>query len=123
VQTAYNSETATLSESVIFEYADASGMSYRTVDKNGAAVATGDGGEGSSIETDPLGGSVGTFTPYFQPVIWQPEPDQPLLLPFGSGGGPGIPGQDFGSLYATFGSRIADLPGFGTNWGSFLQLV
>jgi len=30
--------------------------------------------------------------------------------------------QSFDSLYSTFGSRIADLPGFGTNWGSFAEL-
>ena len=28
----------------------------------------------------------------------------------------------FESLYETFGSRIADLPGYGTEWGSFAQL-
>lgn len=30
---------------------------------------------------------------------------------------------DFASLYAVFGSRVADLPGFGTNWGSFGDLA
>jgi len=95
VQTAYNTATATLSESVIFEYSDASGMSYRTVNKDAAAVAYGDGGEGSPIETDPLGGSVGLSTPYFEPVIWEPEPEQPMLMPFNSGGSNG-PGQDLG---------------------------
>ncbi|MGD9631098.1 MAG: hypothetical protein AB7V18_17815 [Pyrinomonadaceae bacterium] len=30
---------------------------------------------------------------------------------------------DFGSLYSFYGSRVADLPGFGTNWGSFTELA
>lgn len=96
-------------------------MSSRTTDKLGAAVATGDSGEGSPIETDPLGGSVGTMTPYFEPIVYAPDPEYPDLIPF-STGGHNMPGQDFASLYAFFGSRIADLPGFGTNWGSFLAL-
>jgi hypothetical protein len=29
---------------------------------------------------------------------------------------------DLASLYAVFGSHVADLPGFGTNWGSFGEL-
>ncbi|MGD9631094.1 MAG: discoidin domain-containing protein [Pyrinomonadaceae bacterium] len=122
VQTAYASESASLNESVLFEYSDVLGMSYRTTDKNATAVAYGDGGEGSPIETDPLGGSVGTSTPYIEIAApWAPEPEYPELLPFIVGGeGPMTP--DFGSLYSTFGSRIADLPGFGTNWGSFTDL-
>ncbi|MGD9631097.1 MAG: hypothetical protein AB7V18_17810 [Pyrinomonadaceae bacterium] len=81
VQTAYASESASLNESVLFEYSDVLGMSYRTTDKNAAAVATGDGGEGSPIETDPLGGSVGTSTPYIEePIIYEPDPEYPELL-------------------------------------------
>ncbi|HQU94327.1 MAG TPA: hypothetical protein PLK77_18670 [Pyrinomonadaceae bacterium] len=123
VQTAYAASNATLSESVLFEYSDTFGMSYRTTDKNAAAVAVGDGGEGSPIETDPLGGSVGTSTPYIEePIIYQPEPEYPELRPFEIAGGQEMMESNFASLYATFGSRIADLPGFGTNWGSFAQL-
>lgn len=123
VQSAYASATATLNEFVLFEFSDSSGMSYRTVDKNGAAVAAGDGGEGSPIETDPLGGSIGTSTPYVEIIVpYEPDPEYLDLIPFGTGG-PEVPGMDFASLYATFGSRIADLPGFGTNWGSFLHLA
>ncbi|MEQ1762142.1 MAG: hypothetical protein ABL984_03245 [Pyrinomonadaceae bacterium] len=123
VQTAYATPVATLAESVVFEYSDALSMSYRTTDKDASAVATGDGGEGSPIETDPLGGSVGTSSPYLlDPIIYEPDPGFPDLQPFPSDG-PTMPGPDFGSLYATFGSRIADLPGFGTNWGSFSELA
>jgi hypothetical protein len=107
---------------VVFEFADASGMSTRTTDKDGVPVAWGDGGEGSPIETDPLGGSVGTHTPYITIVPpYDPDPNFPDLIPFRNQE-PGMPGMDFGSLYSFFGSRIADLPGFGTNWGSFVQL-
>lgn len=124
VQTAYATPSATLNESVLFEYSDALNMSYRTTDKNEAAVAFGDGGEGSPIETDPLGGSVGTSTPYFEPILYEPAPEFPLLETFIpiDGQNP-IFQQDFASLYAFFGSRVADLPGFGTNWGSFSDLA
>ncbi len=50
-------------------------------DKLGAATASGDGGEGSPVETDPLGGSVGTSTPYIQQFNsgWEPSPEYPML--------------------------------------------
>ncbi len=56
-------------------------MSQRTTDKLGAAAASGDGGEGSPVETDPLGGSVGTSTPYIQQFNsgWEPSPVYPML--------------------------------------------
>ncbi len=83
-QSAYGSDTASLNEAVIFEYTDASGMSQRTTNKLGAAVASGDGGEGSPVETDPMGGSVGTSTPYIQQFNsgWEPSPEYPMLLPY-----------------------------------------
>ncbi len=84
VQSAYGSDTANLNEAVFFEYTDASGMSQRTTDKTGAAVSTGDGGDGSPVETDPLGGNVGTYTPYIELSSsgWDPQPEYPMLLPF-----------------------------------------
>jgi hypothetical protein len=101
----------------MFEFSDASGMSYRTTDKVGVAAATGDGGEGSPIEIDPLGGSVGMFTPYITLSGGAYTPRYPDLIQPYDVSEPS--GPDFSSLYATFGSRTADLPGFGTNWGSF----
>ncbi len=83
VQSAYASDTANLNEAVFFEYTDASGMSQRTTDKLGAATASGDGGEGSPVETDPLGGSVGTSTPYLEQLPqFQPGEKYPMLLPY-----------------------------------------
>lgn len=93
-------------------------MSYRTTNKLGHAAAYGDGGEGSPIETDPLGGNVGVYTPFITLIIPY-DPEFPEMQPYNPGG---APGQSFSSLYATFGSRIADLPGFGTMWGSFSDL-
>ncbi len=118
VQSAYASEAGTLNEVVLFEFSDASGMSYRTTNKLGEHAATGDGGEGSPIETDPLGGNVGTYTPFLTLVV-PFDPEYPELQTYNNGYSPA---SNFSSLYATFGSRIADLPGFGTNWGSFAQL-
>ncbi len=123
VQSAYASETAALSELVLFEFSDSSGMSYRTTDTLGELAATGNGGEGAPIETDPLGGSVGTHTPYvtlggggggFGPRF-------PQLQPFNYSENPS--GPNFESLYAVYGSHVVDLPGFGTNWGSFADLA
>ncbi len=56
-------------------------MSQRTTNKLGAATASGDGGDGSPVETDPLGGSVGTSTPYIQQFNsgWEPSPEYPML--------------------------------------------
>jgi hypothetical protein len=120
VQQAYATETATLDELVMFEFSDASGMSYRTTDKVGVAAATGDGGEGSPIEIDPLGGSVGMFTPYITLSGGAYTPRYPDLIQPYDVSEPS--GPDFSSLYATFGGRTADLPGFGTNWGSFAAI-
>ena len=79
-QSAYGSDTATLNEAVFFEYSDASGMSRRTTDKIGAAVAYGDGGEGSPVETDPMGGMFGTSTPYSELLPpYNPAPEYPML--------------------------------------------
>lgn len=79
-QTAYSSETASLQEAVIFEYSDASGMTQRSTDRNGFSVASGDGGEGSPVETDPLGGNVGTSTPYIEIIQpYEPSPEYPML--------------------------------------------
>lgn len=119
VQTAYYTETSPLNESVIFEYSDAMGVSYRTTDKMGNAVAYGDGGEGSPVETDPLGGSVGMSSPYFEEPVYIPQPEYPELQPYSP---PDLFAPDFSALYASLGSRVADLPGFGTNWGSFSEL-
>jgi hypothetical protein len=122
VQTAYSSTTAQLNETVIFEYSDAMGMSYRTVDENGDPVASGDGGEGSPIETDPLGGSVGLFSPYLLTIPpYNPNPRFPDLKTFNLSQEPEQM-FSFNSLYSLYGSRIADLPGFGTNWGTFAEL-
>ncbi len=118
VQTSYAYETAQLNELVLFEFSDTSGMSYRTTNKTGEAAATGDGGEGSPIETDPLGGSVGTFTPFIS-LVEPYHTEYPQLQPYIPHE---LPAPDFTSLYTVFGSSIADLPGFGTNWGSFSQL-
>jgi len=118
VQSAYASETAQLNEVVLFEYSDASGMSYRTTNKLGEHAATGDGGEGSPIETDPLGGNIGTYTPFIT-LIEPFDPEYPELQTYNNGY---FPQSNFSSLYASLGSRIADLPGFGTNWGSFAEL-
>jgi hypothetical protein len=117
VQSAFPSDTAALSETVVFEFSDASGMSYRTRDSLGNPAATGDGGEGAPIETDPLGGNVGTHTPYitFSGGYHTSYPDLQVYNTYDYD----LANPDFSSLYATFGSRIADLPGFGTNWGSF----
>ena len=71
----------TPSEAVFFENSDASGMSRRTISSTGVAFE-GDGGEVSPVEADPMGGNVGTTTPYLE--ILQPyEPPQefPDLLP------------------------------------------
>ena len=54
-QSAYASDTATLQEAVFFEYTDASGMSQKTTDRLGSAVASGDNGEGPPVEADPMG--------------------------------------------------------------------
>ncbi len=83
VQSAYASDAASLQEAVFFEYTDASGMSQRTTDKLGAATASGDGGESSPVETDPLGGNVGTYTPYVELLPpFDPLPEYPMLQPY-----------------------------------------
>ncbi len=123
IQNAYASETATLNEAVMFEFSDLSGTSWRTTKKDGHLVALGYGGEGSPIETDPLGGSIGLITPFVELTPpgggYTPDPEFPMLHPFRD-----LPDNapDFAGLYSTYGSHIADLPGFGTNWGSFSQL-
>ncbi|CAN5353222.1 hypothetical protein BH10ACI2_BH10ACI2_00050 [soil metagenome] len=82
-QSAYASETSSLNESVFFEYIDASGMSQKTTDKEGSPVAYGDGGDGSPVETDPLGSNAGTANPYYDIQVYNPDPDyQNLLLPY-----------------------------------------
>lgn len=81
-QSAYSSDTATLFESVFFEYTDASGMSQKTTDRFGTPVAYGDGGEGSPVEADPMGSNAGTSTPYVEPIQYNPDPDYPNLLLF-----------------------------------------
>ena len=69
-------------ETVFFEHSDASGMSQRTTDKLGNAVAEGINGEGTPVETDPLGNNVGTTTPYVNDLIeYNPDPQYPMLLP------------------------------------------
>ena len=45
-------------------------------------MATGDGGEGSPAELDPLGSNVGTSTPYFEPLVYNPGPEYPMLLSY-----------------------------------------
>ena len=81
-QSAYSSDTAQLNEAVFFEYTDASGMSQRTTDKTGAAVASGFNGEGAAVELDPLGGNVGLYSPYFT-FVNPPAPEDPSLFLLG----------------------------------------
>ena len=52
-------------EHVYFQHTDASGMSYRTANADGTVIGN-SRTEGAAAELDPLGGNVGTFTPYFQ---------------------------------------------------------
>ena len=56
-------------------------MSQRRTDKTGAACAACDGGEGSPIARDPMGNNVGTASPYFEPVVYNPDPNYPQLQP------------------------------------------
>ena len=68
-----------VAESVMFEYADASGMSSRRGDRTGFVFA-GDGGESSPVETDPMGGNVGASTPYIEVLPpYQPPEEFPML--------------------------------------------
>ncbi|HBB87134.1 MAG TPA: hypothetical protein DC047_05925 [Blastocatellia bacterium] len=74
-------------------------------------------------ELDPVGGDVGTY----QPLEDDPGQDFPLhhgslSQPFDHCSAAGLPDVCSGSAYAFWGSRIADLPGFGTNWGSMVEL-
>ncbi len=65
---------------VNFQYADASGFSQRSANKDGNVLLYFDG-EGSAVENDPLGGNVGIYTPYITFYTEPLEPDSPLLQP------------------------------------------
>ena len=82
-QEVYNNGSSQPYETVFFEHSDASGMSRRTADKLGNAVAEGINGEGTPVETDPLGNNVGITTPYIQPEEfgggYNPDPLYPML--------------------------------------------
>ena len=67
-----------VNEHVYFQHTDASGMSYRTA-RADATVIGNSGTEGAAAELDPLGGNVGTFTPYFQFNTSPIEPAKPTL--------------------------------------------
>lgn len=119
-------------QSVQWHHYDSSNASYRATD------ATGQGHWNAAKELDPLGGNAGLVKPF----TWNVPDRRGLPVPFpefadmltNPGGGcaaRGMPsschgaGQDGrgGPDFAFWGSRIADLPGFGTNWGSLGELA
>ncbi len=63
-------------KTVNFEHFDASGMSYKTTDSTGN-VAGYSGTDFSPGELDPMGGNMGTETPYVEPL--NPEPLSPEI--------------------------------------------
>ncbi|MBX3297465.1 MAG: discoidin domain-containing protein [Acidobacteria bacterium] len=66
----YNSTTT---ESVYWHHADASGMSHRTSFTNGTVSHGAGNYDGTPADTDPLGGNMGTSTPYIE-LIEPPPP-------------------------------------------------
>jgi len=82
-----------------------------------------DARDAGRIELDPMEGDVGTF----QPLEDDPGQDFPLQhgrlsQPFDHCSEAGLPSICGSDAYTDWGSRIADLPGFGTNWGSMVDL-
>ncbi|MGH9948998.1 MAG: hypothetical protein ACRD6X_17645 [Pyrinomonadaceae bacterium] len=67
-------------ESVLFRQSDASGMSIKSTGTNGVASG-GNGYEGAPAELDPLGGNVGTESPYINPS-GEPCLGCDILLPY-----------------------------------------
>jgi YD repeat-containing protein len=103
---------------VTLEHREPEGASVRGSDASGQTA-------GSIAELDPLGANAGTFKPF----TWPPPRSTGELVPFGGlpemgtvGGGCAQAGVYGPCSYDFWGSSIADLPGFGTNWGSFTDL-
>lgn len=106
-------------QTVTWDHREPSGASVRGTDV--AAQGAGEVGE-----LDPLGANAGLF----KPITWSPPRSTGELVPFRglpdmgtSGGGCAQAGVSGPCGYNFWGSRIADLPGFGTNWGSFAELA
>lgn len=67
-----------MNEYVFFQHNDASGMSYRTARADGTVLGT-NYTEGAPAELDPLGGNVGTATPYVISGGGSLQPEIPTL--------------------------------------------
>lgn len=104
-------------QSVQWQHYDPSDASYRATDASGQGV--------DAREMDPLGANAGLF----KPPTWNVPDKKGLPVPFpeiadmltNTGGGcafRGMPTSCHSASVEFWGSRIADLPGFGTNWGS-----
>ena len=109
-------------QSVQWQHYDPSDASYRATDASGQGV--------DAREMDPLGANAGLFKPF----TWNVPDKKGLPVPFpeiadmltNTGGGCAFRGMPTSCNSAStdfWGSRIADLPGFGTNWGSFGDLA
>ncbi len=72
-------------QSVSWEHTDASGMSQRTTTFDGTVLTAEGQYEGAPVETDPMGGNMGTTTPYvIDPIqLPGPDPDYPYLQAYG----------------------------------------
>lgn len=110
-------------QSVQWHHYDSSSASYRGTD------ASGQGQWNAAKEMDPLGVNAGLVKPFTWyapdrrglPVPF-PEIADMLTNPGGGCVGGGMPTSCNAASVDFWGSRIADLPGFGTNWGSFAAL-
>jgi hypothetical protein len=69
-------------KSVHFEHVDASGMSFRAARSDGSALSSDGSYDGAPAELDPLGGSMGTTTPYVVEEEPPPPPEPDPIFPF-----------------------------------------
>jgi len=106
------------SASVTWEHRDPGGASVRVTDAAAQPA-------GLSGELDVLGANAGVI----KPITWPTPRSTGELVPFrglpemSSSGGCAQGGVYGPCGYSFWGSSIADLPGFGTNWGSFGDLT
>jgi YD repeat-containing protein len=108
-------------EQVSWEYRDASDASFRI------AGADGNTDSDRAAEMDPLGSNAGIFNPYSSQGHQHWPAEDGIHPGFADLSSPdcqanGMPVPCTSLNYEFWGSKIASLPGFGTNWGSFTEL-
>jgi YD repeat-containing protein len=108
-------------EQVSWEYRDPSDSSFRV------AAADGNTDGDRAAEMDPLGSNAGTKNPYSTQGHQHWPAEDGIHPGFADLSSPdcqehGMPAPCTSLNYEFWGSKIASLPGFGTNWGSFTEL-